>query len=105
MCQQLNGRCINIHHSFLPSFKGAKPYHQAHARGIKLIGATAHFVTSDLDEGPIIEQDVARVDHSKTVEDLTTQGRDTESQVLARAVKWHSEHRVLLNGHKTVIFK
>ena len=96
---------INIHHSFLPSFAGAKPYHQAHKRGVKLIGATAHFVTRDLDEGPIIEQDVARVDHSKTVEDLTTQGRDTESQVLARAVKWHSEHRVLLNGHKTVIFK
>jgi formyltetrahydrofolate deformylase len=105
MASFLNGRCINIHHSFLPSFKGAKPYYQAHDRGVKLIGATAHYVTADLDEGPIIEQDVARVDHSKTVEDLTTQGRDTESQVLARAVKWHSEHRVLLNGHKTVIFK
>ena len=104
-CQKLSGRAINIHHSFLPSFKGAKPYYQAHDRGVKLIGATAHYVTADLDEGPIIEQDVARVDHSKTVEDLTTQGRDTESQVLARAVKWHSEHRVLLNGHKTVIFK
>ncbi len=104
-CQKLAGRAINIHHSFLPSFKGAKPYYQAHDRGVKLIGATAHYVTADLDEGPIIEQDVARVDHSKTVEDLTTQGRDTESQVLARAVKWHSEHRVLLNGHKTVIFK
>jgi formyltetrahydrofolate deformylase len=105
LCRQLAGRAINIHHSFLPSFKGAKPYYQAHDRGVKLIGATAHYVTADLDEGPIIEQDVARVDHSKTVEDLTTQGRDTESQVLARAVKWHSEHRVLLNGHKTVIFK
>jgi formyltetrahydrofolate deformylase len=104
-CQKLAGRAINIHHSFLPSFKGAKPYYQAHDRGVKLIGATAHYVTADLDEGPIIEQDVARVDHSKTVEDLTAQGRDTESQVLARAVKWHSEHRVLLNGHKTVIFK
>ena len=105
MCRKLAGRAINIHHSFLPSFKGAKPYYQAHERGVKLIGATAHYVTADLDEGPIIEQDVARVDHSKTVDDLTTQGRDTESQVLARAVKWHSEHRVLLNGHKTVIFK
>ncbi len=105
LCQKLAGRAINIHHSFLPSFKGAKPYYQAHDRGVKLIGATAHYVTADLDEGPIIEQDVARVDHSKTVEDLTAQGRDTESQVLARAVKWHSEHRVLLNGHKTVIFK
>ena len=105
LCRKLAGRAINIHHSFLPSFKGAKPYHQAHDRGVKLIGATAHYVTADLDEGPIIEQDVARVDHSKTVDDLTTQGRDTESQVLARAVKWHGEHRVLLNGHKTVIFK
>ena len=104
-CNKLSGRAINIHHSFLPSFKGARPYYQAHDRGVKLIGATAHYVTADLDEGPTIEQDVARVDHSKTVEDLTTQGRDTESQVLARAVKWHSEHRVLLNGHKTVIFK
>ena len=105
MCRQLAGRAINIHHSFLPSFKGAKPYYQAHDRGVKLIGATAHYVTADLDEGPIIEQDVARADHSKTTEDLTAMGRDTESQVLARAVKWHSEHRVLLNGHKTVIFK
>ena len=105
MCRKLAGRAINIHHSFLPSFKGAKPYYQAHDRGVKLIGATAHYVTADLDEGPIIEQDVARVDHSKTVDDLTAMGRDTESQVLARAVKWHSEHRVLLNGHKTVIFK
>ena len=105
LCRKLAGRAINIHHSFLPSFKGAKPYYQAHDRGVKLIGATAHYVTADLDEGPIIEQDVARVDHSKTVDDLTALGRDTESQVLARAVKWHSEHRVLLNGHKTVIFK
>ena len=105
LCRKLAGRAINIHHSFLPSFKGAKPYYQAHDRGVKLIGATAHYVTADLDEGPIIEQDVARVDHSRTVEDFTAQGRDTESQVLARAVKWHSEHRVLLNGHKTVIFK
>ena len=105
LCQHLSGRAINIHHSFLPSFKGAKPYYQAHDRGVKLIGATAHYVTADLDEGPIIEQDVARVDHSKTVDDLTTMGRDTESQVLARAVKWHSEHRILINGHKTVIFK
>ena len=105
LCQKLAGRAINIHHSFLPSFKGAKPYSQAHARGVKLIGATAHYVTADLDEGPIIEQDVARADHSKTVEALTAMGRDTESQVLARAVLWHSEHRVLLNGHKTVIFK
>ncbi|MDO9166707.1 MAG: formyltetrahydrofolate deformylase [Rhodoferax sp.] len=105
LCRKLSGRAINIHHSFLPSFKGAKPYYQAHDRGVKLIGATAHYVTADLDEGPIIEQDVARVDHSKTVEDLTTLGRDTESQVLARAVKWHSEHRVLINGHKTVIFR
>jgi len=105
LCRKLSGRAINIHHSFLPSFKGAKPYYQAHDRGVKLIGATAHYVTADLDEGPIIEQDVARVDHSKTVEDLTALGRDTESQVLARAVKWHSEHRVLINGHKTVIFK
>ena len=105
LCRKLAGRAINIHHSFLPSFKGAKPYYQAHDRGVKLIGATAHYVTADLDEGPIIEQDVARADHSKTALDLTAMGRDTESQVLARAVKWHSEHRVLLNGHKTVIFK
>ena len=104
-CHALAGRAINIHHSFLPSFKGARPYFQAHARGVKLIGATAHYVTADLDEGPIIEQDVARVDHTDTVEDLTAVGRDTESQVLARAVKWHSEHRVLLNGHRTVVFR
>jgi len=105
MCARLSGRAINIHHSFLPSFKGAKPYYQAHDRGVKLIGATAHYVTADLDEGPIIEQDVARVDHGMTVDDLTAIGRDTESQVLARAVKWHSEHRVLLNGHRTVVFR
>ena len=105
LCDALAGRAINIHHSFLPSFKGAKPYYQAHDRGVKLIGATAHYVTADLDEGPIIEQDVARADHTDTVEDLTARGRDTESQVLARAVKWHSEHRVLLNGHKTVVFR
>ena len=105
LCQRLAGRAINIHHSFLPSFKGAKPYYQAHDRGVKLIGATAHYVTADLDEGPIIEQDVARADHTDTVEDLTARGRDTESLVLARAVKWHSERRVLLNGHKTVVFR
>ncbi len=105
MCLALAGRAINIHHSFLPSFKGARPYHQAHDRGVKLIGATAHYVTPALDEGPIIEQDVARVDHTDTVQDLSARGRDSESQVLARAVKWHSEHRVLLNGHKTVVFK
>lgn len=105
LCQKLAGKAINIHHSFLPSFKGAKPYYQAHERGVKLIGATAHYVTTDLDEGPIIEQDVARADHTDTVEDLTTRGQDTESQVLARAVKWHSERRVILNGHKTVVFR
>jgi formyltetrahydrofolate deformylase len=105
MCERLTGKAINIHHSFLPSFKGAKPYYQAHDRGVKLIGATAHYVTGELDEGPIIEQDVTRADHTDTVEDLTARGRDTESQVLARAVKWHSEHRVLLNGHKTVVFR
>ncbi|MEG2629550.1 MAG: formyltetrahydrofolate deformylase [Comamonas sp.] len=105
LCTKLSGRAINIHHSFLPSFKGAKPYYQAHDRGVKLIGATAHYVTADLDEGPIIEQDVARADHTDTVEDLTARGRDTESQVLARAVKWHSERRVILNGHKTVVFR
>ncbi|RZJ12765.1 MAG: formyltetrahydrofolate deformylase, partial [Haliea sp.] len=105
LCRKLAGRAINIHHSMLPSFKGAKPYHQAHDRGVKVIGATAHYVTSDLDEGPIIEQDVTRVEHKDTAEHLVARGKDTESRVLARAVKWHSEHRVLLNGHKTVIFK
>ncbi|HET6858757.1 MAG TPA: formyltetrahydrofolate deformylase [Streptomyces sp.] len=104
LCKQLNGRIINIHHSFLPSFKGAKPYHQAHARGVKLIGATAHYVTADLDEGPIIEQEVERVGHGVTPEQLVAIGRDVECQALARAVKWHSEHRVLLNGRRTVIF-
>ena len=104
MCEQLAGRAINIHHSFLPSFKGARPYFQAHARGVKLIGATAHYVTADLDEGPIIEQDVQRVDHSLSAEDFTAVGRDIESMVLARAVRWHVEHRVLVNGHKCVVF-
>jgi len=104
-CQFLRGRAINIHHSFLPSFKGAKPYYQAHDRGVKLIGATAHYVTADLDEGPIIEQDVARVDHTLDPEDFTAVGRDVESVVLARAVRWHVEHRVIMNGHKTVVFK
>ena len=97
-------RIINIHHSFLPSFKGAKPYHQAHARGVKLVGATAHYVTPDLDEGPIIEQDVIRVDHTLPPERLAEAGRDVEAQVLARAVTWHAEHRVLLNGDRTVVF-
>jgi formyltetrahydrofolate deformylase len=105
ICKQLEGRAINIHHSFLPGFKGAKPYHQAHARGVKLIGATAHYVTTDLDEGPIIEQDVARVDHSLEPDELAAVGRDVEAQVLARAVKWHCERRVLLNGHRTVVFR
>ena len=104
-CAFLKGRAINIHHSFLPSFKGAKPYYQAHARGVKLIGATAHYVTPELDEGPIIEQDVARVDHSLSAEDLTAVGRDVECVVLARAVRWHVERRVLINGHKTVVFR
>ncbi len=104
-CAFLKGRAINIHHSFLPSFKGAKPYFQAHDRGVKLIGATAHYVTAELDEGPIIEQDVARVDHSLSPDDLTAVGRDVESAVLARAVRWHVERRVLANGHKTVVFK
>jgi formyltetrahydrofolate deformylase len=102
---KLKGKAINIHHSFLPSFKGAKPYHQAYERGVKLIGATAHYVTNDLDEGPIIEQEVTRVDHGCTPEMLTTMGRDSEALVLARALKYHIEHRVLLNGNKTVVFK
>ena len=104
LCEALKGRAINIHHSFLPSFKGARPYHQAHDRGVKLIGATAHYVTTELDEGPIIEQDVERVDHAMSVEQLTAIGRDVESVVLARAVKWFVEHRILLNGDKTVVF-
>jgi len=104
-CQALAGQAINIHHSFLPSFKGARPYFQAHARGVKLIGATAHYVTADLDEGPIIEQDVQRVDHTLSAEDFTAVGRDIECMVLARAVRWHVEHRVLINGHKCVVFR
>ena len=104
VCKALEGRIINIHHSFLPSFKGAKPYHQAHTRGVKLIGATAHYVTADLDEGPIIEQDVARVGHGLTPEQLVAVGRDVECRVLSRAVAWHSEHRVLINGRRTVVF-
>jgi formyltetrahydrofolate deformylase len=104
LCGVLENRAINIHHSFLPSFKGAKPYYQAHDRGVKLIGATAHYVTADLDEGPIIEQDVERVDHTSTPEDITAIGRDVECVVLARAVRWHVEHRVLRNGRKTVVF-
>jgi formyltetrahydrofolate deformylase len=105
LCRQLAGRAINIHHSFLPSFKGAKPYYQAHARGVKLIGATAHYVTPELDEGPIIEQDIERVDHAMSVQDLTRMGSDVESLVLARAVKSHVEHRILLNGHRTIVFR
>ncbi|MCX4550193.1 formyltetrahydrofolate deformylase [Streptomyces sp. NBC_01387] len=104
LCKALNGRIINIHHSFLPSFKGAKPYHQAHARGVKVIGATAHYVTADLDEGPIIEQEVQRVGHQVTPDQLVAIGRDVECQALARAVKWHAEHRILLNGSRTVVF-
>jgi formyltetrahydrofolate deformylase len=105
LCEALAGRAINIHHSFLPSFKGARPYFQAHARGVKLIGATAHYVTADLDEGPIIEQDVQRVDHTLSAEDYAAVGRDIECMVLARAVRWHLEHRVLVNGHKCVVFR
>ena len=101
----LSGRCINIHHSFLPGFKGAKPYHQAHERGVKLIGATAHYVTADLDEGPIIEQDVERISHADTPEALVRKGRDIERRVLARALAHHLEDRVLLNGHRTVVFR
>ncbi len=104
-CAGLRARAINIHHSFLPSFKGARPYDQAHARGVKLIGATAHYVTADLDEGPIIEQDVERVDHSLSAQDLTAVGRDVECVVLARAVRWHVQRRVLTNGHKTIVFR
>ncbi|KAJ5611367.1 Formyl transferase N-terminal [Penicillium lagena] len=104
LCQAMSGRIINIHHSFLPSFKGAKPYHQAYDRGVKIIGATAHFVTSDLDEGPIIEQNVVRVNHAMSPKELTHAGSNVESNVLATAVKYVTEHRVLLNGHKTVVF-
>ena len=105
LVEGLTGRCINIHHSFLPGFKGARPYHRAHERGVKLIGATAHFVTADLDEGPIIEQAVERIDHRATAEDMIRIGRDIESQVLARAVGWIADRRVLLNGAKTVVFR
>ena len=105
LSEALRGRAINIHHSFLPSFKGARPYFQAHDRGVKLIGATAHYVTSDLDEGPIIEQDVERVDHAHTPETLTAIGADVERRALGRAVRWHAEHRVLLDGHRTIVFR
>lgn len=105
LCKKLEGRAINIHHSFLPGFKGARPYHRAYDRGVKMVGATAHYVTADLDEGPIIAQDVSIVDHADTVEDLIAQGQDVESRVLTRAVKAHCEHRVLLNGLRTVVFK
>ncbi|MGH6678030.1 MAG: formyltetrahydrofolate deformylase, partial [Bradyrhizobium sp.] len=101
---KLSGRCINIHHSFLPGFKGARPYHQAHDRGVKLIGATAHYVTGDLDEGPIIDQDVERISHRDKPEDLVRKGRDIERRVLARAIRYHLEDRVILNGRKTVVF-
>jgi formyltetrahydrofolate deformylase len=104
LAAKLSGRCINIHHSFLPGFKGAKPYHQAHMRGVKLIGATAHYVTTDLDEGPIIEQDVERISHADTPDDLVRKGRDIERRVLARAVRYHLEDRVILNGKKSVVF-
>ncbi|KAI8629259.1 formyl transferase [Xylariaceae sp. FL1651] len=104
LCEAMSGKIINIHHSFLPSFKGAKPYHQAFDRGVKIIGATAHFVTADLDEGPIIEQRVVRVDHAMSAKELTEEGSNVESQVLAAAVKWWSQKRVLINGHKTVVF-
>ena len=105
LCRDLAGQVINIHHSFLPSFKGARPYAQAHDRGVKLIGATSHYVTGDLDEGPIIEQDVERVDHSAPVAELMALGEDVERRTLARAVRWHAEHRVLLDGHRTVVFR
>ena len=105
VCRRLDGRVINIHHSFLPSFKGAKPYHQAFDRGVKLVGATAHYVTPDLDEGPIIEQDVTRVDHSYSADQLVHAGQDVEAQVLSRAVRWHSQTRVLLNEDRTVVFR
>jgi len=104
LCRVMAGRIINIHHSFLPSFKGAKPYHQAHVRGVKIIGATAHYVTNDLDEGPIIEQDVDRVKHTHTPEEMVVMGRDVESRVLARAVSWHVQHRVMLDRTRTVVF-
>ncbi len=105
LCDRLQGQAINIHHSMLPSFKGARPYHQAHQRGVKLIGATAHYVTTDLDEGPIIEQEVARVDHTMTADDVMALGRDTECLALARAVRWHTENRVVLDGRRTLVFR
>lgn len=105
LCRKLDGRVINIHHSFLPGFKGAKPYHRAYERGVKMVGATAHYVTPDLDEGPIIAQDVSAVDHADTVEDMIAQGQEIESRVLARAVKAHLEHRILLNGDRTIVFR
>jgi formyltetrahydrofolate deformylase len=105
LCKQLDGRAINIHHSMLPSFKGARPYHQAFTRGVKLVGATAHYVTEDLDEGPIIEQEIARVDHSMSAAEVTMLGRDTECLALARAVRWHTENRILLDGGRTVVFR
>ena len=105
LCRRLEGRCINIHHSFLPSFKGARPYHQAHERGVKVLGATAHYVTGDLDEGPIIEQDTIRVSHAHDVEAFVRLGKDVENAVLARAVQWHAQRRVFLDGHRTVVFR
>jgi formyltetrahydrofolate deformylase len=105
LCRQLEGRAINIHHSMLPSFKGARPYHQAHARGVKFIGATAHYVTADLDEGPIIEQEMLRVDHSSTPEQLAARGREAETRALAHAVRWHTENRVIIHGNRTVVFE
>lgn len=104
LCQELHGSVINIHHSFLPSFKGARPYAQAHARGVKLMGATAHYVTADLDEGPIIEQDVTRITHADTVAQMVARGQDVERRVLAQAVQWHTEHRIMLDGNRTVVF-
>lgn len=104
LCERMSGRVINIHHSFLPSFKGAKPYHQAHARGVKLIGATAHYVTADLDEGPIIDQEVTSVTHARTPQQLVTLGRSVEGRTLSRAVQWHAEHRVMLDGQRTIVF-
>ena len=105
LCRQLGGRAINIHHSMLPSFKGARPYHQAHARGVKFIGATAHYVTADLDEGPIIEQEMLRVDHSSSPEQLAARGREAETRALAHAVRWHTENRVIIHENRTVVFE
>jgi formyltetrahydrofolate deformylase len=105
LCRQLEGRAINIHHSMLPSFKGARPYHQAHSRGVKFIGATAHYVTADLDEGPIIEQEMLRVNHSSSPEQLAARGREAETRALAHAVRWHTENRVIIHGNRTVVFE